>query len=230
MGTLRLLPFLALIAAQSVNAFCIAPRLKVCSAFFDSDKVFYGKVVKITPLREDGKEASGDDFIDANRYTVQVQQALKGSVKPVETVDTENASARWVADVGERRVVFVRDGQTWDSCSSIDDPRQVKATIDAIRALANSRNATIEGEVVAGYGGPSPTPVRGVKVVMAGRHRAYTALTDKRGAFSVAVEPGLYRITSPGLKATDYSRQDMGSFEVVPGQCAQLQLSSGGAK
>jgi carboxypeptidase family protein len=218
----RLLLPLALIATESANAWCPAPVPKACSAFFDNDKVFYGKVVKATPLRHDGKEASGEDSIETHRYTIEVEQALKGKVEAVETVDTENASNRWIADVGEARVVFARNGRTWGLCSPIDEARHASQTIREIRALPKARQGTIEGMVV----GPNGSPAAGVKVVVAGAGRSYDAITDKGGTFSVAVKPGRYRMASPGLEPTvPYGRQDVAEFEVAPGQCAQFQLS-----
>ncbi len=211
--------------AQSASAWCPAPLVKACSAYFESDKVFYGTVAKVTPLRDDGKDASGEDPVAMLRYTIDVKQALKGEVKLVETVDTENSSSRWFAGVGERRIVFARHGEAWGLCSPIDEAAHGEQTMRAIQAIAKASKATVEGEVIAGSGPGSP-PASGVKVVIVGAGRSYEATTDKRGAFSVAVEPGRYRIASPGLEPTiPYSRADVGGFQVARGQCAQFQLS-----
>lgn len=221
----QLVLFGACATAQWAMAWCPAPEMKVCSAFFQSDKVFYGKVIRITPIGFDGKRPSKDDFIEKHRYTIKVERRLKGKVAAIENVETENTSTRWYSELGEHRVLFVNEGRVWGLCSSIDEAKRAKETIGKIEALRNARNATIEGEVIAGFGADW-RPATGRRVSVSGSGRSYEATTDGRGLFTITVEPGHYRIESQDLYPTDpYSRDDVGGFDLVRGQCAQFQLS-----
>jgi hypothetical protein len=210
--------------AQWAVAWCPAPEMKVCSAFFQSDKVFYGKVIKITPIGFDGKRPGKDDAIEKHRYTIKVEQRFKGKVAAIENVETQNTTTRWYSKQGEHRVLFVNDRRVWGLCSPIDEAQHAKETMRTIRAQQNARTATIEGEVYAGFG--PDHPVRGNRVSVTGSGRSYEATTDGRGIFSIAVEPGHYRIESQDLHPIEpYSRNDVGGFDLVRGQCAQFQFS-----
>ena len=84
--------FIALTAASSASAWCPAPEAKVCSAYFMSEKVFYGRVAKVTPAGDNGLGGA-----ESYRYTVEVETPLKGKVGRVEIVETENSTTRWLA-------------------------------------------------------------------------------------------------------------------------------------
>jgi len=208
----------ASLATGSALAICTSPVPKVCSVYFDSDTVFLGKVV--------GKRevpAARDD-VDDIEFTIEVERTFKGKPDRIEKVYTENASARWAAEIGERRLVFAVKSRVWNSSGPIDDPRRVSESIRAIRALSHAKDATIEGEVLRGSGPGSPA--KGVKVVVMGDRGLREALTDRKGAFSLRLEPGRYRIESNSLSPTVYSRQDAEGFKLQRGQCAQFQFSS----
>jgi hypothetical protein len=192
--------------------------MKVCSAFFESEKVFYGRVARI----EEVIDAKDPQWIRAHRFTIEVEKPLKGSVKAVEVVESENSSGRWIADVGQKRVVFASKGnRVWGLCSSIDEPGDdAVRTIGAIEALGKARLSTVEGEVV------NAERPAGHMLVVTGNGRSYSGMTDSRGAFRIVVPPGKYQLRAAGLfPFTPYSRDDLAGFSVVPGQCAQFQFS-----
>jgi hypothetical protein len=209
----------ASLATGSALAFCPFPVPKACSMYFDNDTVFLGKVVRKREV-----PAAGSD-VDDIEFTIEVESIFKGKPERVEKIYTENASARWSAEIGERRLVFARKGSVGNSCGPVDDPRRVSESIRAIRALSHAKDATIEGEVLRGSGPGSP-PAKGVKVIVRGDRGLHEALTDRKGAFSLRLERGRYRIESNSLSPTVYSRQDADGFKLQRGQCAQFQFSS----
>ena len=116
---------------------------------------------------------------------------------------------------------------TWGWCSPIDEADHARETIQAIRALSEE-TATIEGEIVDGFG-PGAPPVARSKVAFVGTTRSYETTGDARGSFSLVVEPGHYQMESEHLRPTiPYSREDTGGFDLEPGQCAQFQLQKVG--
>jgi hypothetical protein len=211
----RLAFAVACLAAPSAWALCPAPAPKACAAFFESDQVFVGKVLEVS-------RAGGERIV----YTVEVGDVLRGKAGKVERVATENASARWIGEPGKTYVVFASRGKVGGRCSSLDEPEHVADTLRQIHALKGVRDATIEGEAVAGGGGPGAASVAGMKV----RARSaagvyYSTVTDERGGFSLRVPPGTYSVKADGLMPSAYSRHDAGRFAVVAGQCAQFQFS-----
>jgi hypothetical protein len=217
----RFVLLVAVGAAGPAAALCPGPELKVCSVFFDSDKVFYGKVVRITPVGFDGGAPGPDDLIAKHRYTIAVEQRFKGKVGTVENVVTDNDSGRWHSRLGERRVLFVRDGQVGGLCSPIDEAAHARRTIAQIRALANASDATIEGEIGRGHGTDF---IQNYTVTAFGRDGEHKAVTDRNGRFGMRVAPGDYRLAND-VTPSDYSyARDVHAFRVVRGQCAQFQL------
>ena len=202
--------------AQAAGALCPFPAPKVCSAYFESDKVFYGKVLK--------KEIF-DDYQQI-RFMIQVLRPFKGRVQAIEVVTTGNDSGRWVADPGEQRVVFARDGKVGDLCSPIDEARHARQTIHTILALTNAKHARVEGVMRLGPG-PDGPPVAGAKIQISGTHDgSFKATTDRRGQFFADVPPGQYHLVVPeGFEPSDYGRGDTDKFDLVRGQCAQFLLT-----
>jgi hypothetical protein len=219
---MRLVLFVAALTAQAAVAICPAPQLKVCSVFFESDKVFYGKVIKVTPIGFEDREPGEDDLISRHRYTIAVEQRFKGKIGTVENVETDNDSGRWYSEVGERRVLFVRNGMVSGLCSPIDEGKHARETIRQIRALRAATGATIEGEVRRGSS-YDPLPHR--KVVVFGANGRHEATTDREGAFLIRVKPGRYRL-EPDLHPWDYNASTLNvhDFTLARGQCAQFQV------
>jgi len=178
--------------------------------------VFYGEVLK-DELVDDGT------FI---RYTIKVERTFKGTTSPVEIITSENTSTRWVAEAGERRVVFAMGSKVWGACSPIDEPRRAQETIREILALKKTKRATVEGEV-AYEAGRNEVPAKGERIVVKGPGGTFKAVTDRNGRFSMSVPAGRYRLVPPAQfePSVPYSRRDIGGFDLAPGQCAQFQLT-----
>ena len=66
----------------------------MCSAWFNADEVFVGKVTAV----------------QGSRFEVEVSRVLKGAPAATKVVTTESSRGRWNAAVGETRVVFARGG------------------------------------------------------------------------------------------------------------------------
>lgn len=203
-------------ASGSACSLCPYPALKVCSEFFRSDSVLLGKIAAV---RRD--EVAGEI-----EFTIEVERTFKGKRGRLVKVRTEDASARWTARVGERRVAFIRGGMV-GGCGPIDDPGYVRKTIREIQALPLATGATIEGEVTEGTG-PGWPPAQGVEILIAGGAVEYLTQTDRNGAFRINAPPGRYRIETAGLGPTFYSPTWGMEAELASGQCAQFQLSTKG--
>jgi len=197
-----------------------APETKTCSAFFEADQVFVGTVTNAEGVKADGSRPEPDDTIETLRFTIRVSQVLKGQARPVEVVQCENSSGRWLAQVGETRVVFVRNGYVGIWSDPVDRPSRVQRTLHELHSLSR-KDASVEGDVV------NARTLAGHDIAVIGEHARYTARTDSRGRFHVTVAPGHYRLEAPGFfPFTPYSREDIDGFTVVAGECAQFELSA----
>jgi hypothetical protein len=206
---------LACLAAPAAWALCPAPAPKACAAFFESDQVFVGKVLEVS-------HASAERIV----YTVEVGDVLRGKAGKVERVSSENDSGRWIGEAGKTYVLFASKGKVGGRCSTLDEPEQVADTLRQIRALKGVMDATIEGEAVAGGGGPGAASVAGTKVrARSAAGVSYSTVTDARGAFSLRVPAGTYTVKADAFVPSAYSRYSGRPFRVAAGQCAQFQFS-----
>ena len=200
-----------------VVAICPYPAPKVCSAFFESDVVFVGKVLS-------KRYTDNDDYI---RFDVRVAKRLKGTVSDTAHVYTGNDSGRLSWDVGRDYVVFARREHerlvSGDDCSALSDPTKVSETIRQIDDLGRATTATIEGEVVSRQ--PDGPGVRGILVRARGERQTYVGTSDSRGVFRIEVPAGRYQVLSdPNVKQSDYSGSKLADINLVTGQCAQVQF------
>jgi hypothetical protein len=221
-----LLAAIAGLSAADADAICPRPEPKVCSAYFDSDQVFLGRVTRVERLEADPRAAARSGDVGWLRYTMQVERHIKGRVGKVERLLSEDASARWDARVGERRLVFVRAGEVHATCGPLDHAASLPAALAALRALARARSGTIEGEVVA-RGPDGLAPVAGHRIEVRGTTGVTSAITDAAGRFRIVATPGRYAF-EPALPAADpiESRDDTDGFTVGRGECAQFRLST----
>jgi hypothetical protein len=212
-----------LLAPSAALAYCPAPPWKACQASALSDKVFVGRVTAIEPLRKDRSLARDGEEVYHHRFTIAVEEAFKGRVGKIERVVTGNDSGRWIADQGERRVVFAYHGRVGGLCSDIDEAAHVDATIKELRDIGHWRTAIVEGRV----GGLEGPPVAGHEIGVVGGAFRQQVTTDADGFFEVHVPPGRYRVVTKGaLPLTPYSRDDVGGFRLRAGECAQFQLTT----
>jgi len=189
--------------------------------FFESDAVFLGKVTAKNSI----VQPNGD--VDRLRYTIDVKEVYRGHPKRVEHVTTENASARWIADVGRTYLVFAWRGDVGATCGPLDQPEYAREAIRQIHALRNASHATIEGEVLhQGANGAIENALEGIRVKVFGPSGEYESVTDHKGQFSFTLSPGHYRIDARDLQPTAYSRQELDDIDLVKGQCAQYELTA----
>ena len=221
MNGLRYLSAIAAFVATAAHAICPHPTPKVCAKFFESDVVFLGKVTALDSVVDVG----GD--VNWLRYTTQVKEVYRGQPKKLEHVRTENASARWNAEVGKTYLVFASRGEVGATCGPLDEPEYAQEAIRQIHAFRNVSHATIEGEVLRqGATGALEQAVEGIRVKVSGTGGEYESVTDRNGLFTFTLRPGHYRIDSKDLHPTDYSRQDLDDINLVKGQCAQYELTT----
>jgi len=177
----------------------------VCSAWFNADEVFVGKVTAV----------------QGSRFEVEVSRVLKGAPAATKVVTTEGSRGRWNAAVGETRVVFARGGIVGSWSDPVDHPANVRSTMRAIDSLPEATLSLVEVDVV------NIKPLPGHRFdLYGGEEGRRTAFSDDNGYFLFRVQPGKYRLEVKGLiPLVAFSRDDMEGFELKPGQCAQFRFS-----
>jgi hypothetical protein len=183
--------------------------VKVCSAYFEADQVFVGRVTSVDRLGM------------TIRYHLQVERTVKGTPADSRIVESENTAERWTAEPGERRVVFARNGQVGNWSDPLDRPSQVGNTLQGIETIGKATTATIEGEVV------DVKPLGGHQMIVNGGGKRYSRYTDEEGQFEFRLPPGQYKLdVKPlGYALTTYSRDDMEGFSLAAGQCALFRFA-----
>ena len=201
--------------APSAFAYCALPPPKTCSLYFASDAVFVGKVLKYGHTKD----------YEYERYDLQVSRVLKGSVRRSTTVFTGNDTGRVIWRVGETYVVFASrvNGrlEARDGCGEQSDPNRAATYLREIAALKKSTSATIEGQVV---NRSETTGIEGFSIRVVGASRHYSIKSDKRGYFNLRVPAGRYRILVDPRFVEPSDRQYVDRFDLVSGQCAQLEF------
>ena len=177
----------------------------MCSAWFNADEVFVGKVTAV----------------QGSRFEVEVSRVLKGAPAATKVVTTEGSRGRWNAAVGETRVVFARGGIVGSWSDPVDRPANVRSTMRAIDSLPEATLSLVEVDVV------NIKPLPGHRFdLYGGEEGRRTAFSDDNGYFLFRVQPGKYRLEVKGLiPLVAFSRDDMEGFELKPGQCAQFRFS-----
>jgi len=208
------------LSAGSAYAICPYPTPKACSAFFQSDVVFVGKVLS---RQYSDKGAS-------IRFNVKISRILRGSIGSNADVYTDNDSARLLWDIGKEYVVFAHLENerlvSSDDCGPLSDSARVAETIRQIEKLWGETSAWIEGEIRSAQ--PSGPGIGNMTVRINGKDKTYETKADSRGLFRLRVPPGHYEvIVDPKLRTSDYNRYNLHDINLVPGQCAQLLLVPG---
>ena len=202
--------------ARSSFAYCLPPPPKTCNLYFSSDVVFVGKVVKYSRT---------DDW-EYERYDLQVSRVLKGSVGRSTTVFTGNDTGRVIWGVGESYVVFAfrENGRllAGDGCGDQSDPNRKATFLREIAAVKRAKTATIEGQVVRGWGDGSG--IQGFSIGVSRGSTQYATKSDKDGQFSIRVPVGEYRILVNPEFVLPHDRKSVGRLKLVAGQCAQFQF------
>ena len=210
----RLALLVATMGCGTASALCPVPPERACRAWFRSDQVFVGTVLAIHTEPD-----SRDPNVDWLVYRLRVQRPLKGSAAATAEIRTENASGRWIGDVGKTYVVFAKGGEVGSACSAIDDADAVESTLREIEGIKSANRATIEGEVVD-FENQRPQPATAVRIRSGAR--LITARTDSNGRFRVVVPPGRYSIVEPRYSTWNDARD----FKLQAGECGLFQLET----
>ena len=141
----------------------------MCSAWFNADEVFVGKVTSV----------------QGTRFEVEVSRVLKGAPAATKVVTTESSRGRWNAAVGETRVVFARGGTVGSWSDPVDHPANVRSTMRAIDSLPDATLSLVEVDVV------NIKPLPGHRFdLYGGEEGRRTAYSDDNGYFLFRVQPG----------------------------------------
>jgi hypothetical protein len=207
------------VIGRPIAAICPSPVPKACSLFFDSDAVFVAKVLSRT-------YADNDESI---RFEVRVSRVLRGEVKAMAEVYTDNDSGRLNWHIGREYVVFAsrRGGRLWsgDDCGPLSDPTKIAETLKELEGLRHATNSSIEGEVLRGL--PVSGGFPGVLVRAKGNGKTYEGKSDQHGKFRIEVPPGRYdvaiddRFVQYGINELTHGTTKL---SLVAGQCGQFQF------
>ncbi len=206
-------------------AVCPQPHPRVCAEFFKSSPVFVGTVVSKRTVPYEG------DFLDGWIYRLRVHRLFRGPTGNFVEVFTENSSARFPLDVGQRYLLFAeRYGGRFviDSCGNSGLLSQAGETIRQIEELEKATaGGEIAGRILAGYGeGYLERPIEGVRVTARGEQKTYATVTDREGRFRIVVPPGKYTVQTESSHWTvspfDLSYDDPSKIVIHNGGCADL--------
>jgi len=213
-------------------SFCSVPQPRlVCAEYFASQLVIEATLIKINELHDkDDPEA-----ISAYVYTLSVNQSLRGktagTVRVYEGNDSGRATFGWVA--GRKYLLFLfhsweRNGD-WalDGCGNSGPLSKANVALSEIAAIKAARGGGVIHGAVSNQ--PISISVAGIQIEATGQSGRYTATTNEKGEFQLAVPAGRYvvRATKDGFEfdTADISYQDSLSVRIEPGGCAQVQFA-----
>lgn len=216
--------FLCLISSTT-SALCPSPEPKLCSRFFESDKVFIGTLIEagfFPPNTEYYLNLPDADiwYSQQHVYRFRVLETLKGRTSAVETVLSQNTSARWVGDVGQDYVIFVRSGQTWGSCNLLDEPEYVNKVHIELEKMSKEKLSTVEGRIHPAHN-EIASAGENIRVEVVGIDSSYETYTITDGSYAVVVKPGFYFVHVEGAKTYPNPYAGHEPFELTSGQCNQ---------
>lgn len=176
-------------------------------AFNDAKAVFIGKMNGGT---EEHTEMSGDGstrVIESGKVTFEVVESFKGTPGKTVTLQISSMKGTSCGTYGLRRgetyIVYAYAYQpgilSTGVCSRTATISQAKEDMDFLRSPGAGSGGNLEGKIwidshESTGGGAKPFP--GVKVRISGPGgKVYTAVTDRKGQFTLArLPPGAYRI------------------------------------
>lgn len=206
----------------SASAVCRVPEIKPRGEFFKSDAVFVGTVTS-------SKYTSRD--VGGWFYRLYVDRVFRGPDEAEVTIYTEDSDIRFPLERKRTYLLFAyrRHGRLEiDSCGNSALLAVAAESVRSIEGLAEGgQGGEIEGWVVAETGGIDTS---GVRVVVRGASKTYTAISDKEGWFHFRAPAGRYRVDFTSgdyyLNGDDYFWYDPNHFSLHAGEIASLQLVS----
>jgi len=205
--------------------FCFQPNPSVSCEFLDSDAVFVGKVISI-------RAVPGGQFTDGWYYRLQVEQRFRGPRAATIEVYTGNDSGRFPLQLGHQYLLFAtayKDRLEIADCGNSALFSEAKGAIRELEKLKIPKDARIEGRIsFSGIPGNGPHE-SGVYVVIRGKGRTYSAISNRDGWFRLHLPPGQYSATAQQIPhwsiiPYDLSYDDPEHFVARKGHCSGLQF------
>lgn len=207
------------------SAYCPVPGIRANGEFFKSDVVLIGTVLSIR------ESPDTDDDVGGWFYRMRVEEIFRGPIRKVISVHTENSSARFPLQKGQKYLLFayLKNGRL--EIYGCGNSARLSEAADALTRLkslaAGKQPSEIEGWVVAETGG---IDVSGVVVTIKSKAKSYAAVTDKDGWFHFVAPPGRYKLD---LSSQEYYLNGGDDFWYQPegfvlhrGECASVQVVS----
>jgi hypothetical protein len=203
-----------------VHAYCGVPEIRPNGEYFQSDVVFTGTVI-----------TASYSFAAGGFYRLRVRRIFKGPTQNEFAVHTDSGDSRFPLDKGRTYLLFAYKTDTGleiDSCGNSD---LLSKAAKSVRSIENIPHAPPYG-VIEGWVVPETDDidVSGVRVIVNGRSRNFTAVSDKDGWFHFRAPIGRYKLDfSSGeyhLNPGDTFRYDPHGFVLHAGETASLQVVS----
>ena len=211
-------------------AFCWEPDPSPEAEFLNSDAVFVGTVIsKKTFTYGSGR----NEGIAGWEYTLRVQERFRGPQTSTVSVFTDNDSSRLPLEVGGQYLLFAITVQDKDfgplnrleisNCGNSDWASNAKQKISQLRPLTIPKEALIEAN--------AGTTTKGLRIVVSGGGKRYTATSDQDGVFHLHVPPGKYEAYIEDTEHLtfskgDQSQDDPSSFLAEEGRSIGLQFAA----
>ncbi len=202
------------------------PEPTVSCEFLNSEAVFVGAVISTQ------SEPSQGEYTDGWLYDLTVQELFRGPQTNTIEVFTGNDSARFPLELGKQYLLFAStyEGRLVITCcgnSALASDAQ--ATIERLRGIVVPQDALIEGRIsfsgIPDTGAHTP----GIRVVIRGGGRTFSATSDRNGWFHLHVPPGKYTAKvhqTPHwtIEAYDLSYDDPNDFQARAGHGTGLEF------
>lgn len=230
MKKLLLLTFLLFLFPDEGNACSCAGTPVPCEAYWKSSAVFLGTVIYTTNTANRGEY----DF-HSRVFRFTVDKAFRGvEAKEVEVLTgSGGGDCGYGFQLGGQYVVYAYRDNTNRLYTGICSRTRLASDADAdlayVRDLPKLEpGGTISGEIKlqrrSETDGYDVTPLKGVKLLLAGRGKDYEAITDEKGNYKVSgVQPGTYRVTVKLPEGTSVHRAEQ-EVEVSGKGCAQASF------
>jgi hypothetical protein len=222
LGSVPLLVVFVCLSPACLHAYCGAPNLiRPSGEYYQSDVVFVGTVISA----QYNSAAGG-------YYRLRVARIFKGPIRAEFDVSTYSDDGRYPLERGRSYLLFARIGYRMLEITSCGNSNLLSQSAKTIRVLERLPYAPDYGAIEGWLVSPnSDAEVSGVRVIIDGGSREYSAVTDKNGWFHVRVPIGRYKVDlssgeyylDPQENFFQYNAQD---FVLHPGETASLQFVS----